>query len=183
MLIVPRLTLLAMLIAVPLCCNAEDEQAKCRRDEVAAHVRQQYLVYGPQSIRNEYFGFIYSVDGVIGSAITRGNICPEPSKCGINTRAAGARIPAGAKVLGEWHTHPLHGSTVLSKDDVTGAYGNRRIGCYVAFYSKPNGEIFAWDPKQTSVPTAMASRVLIGRYSTQLAGTTSGEVKYAAPSL
>jgi hypothetical protein len=81
---------------------------------------------------------------------------------------AGSRIPSGAKVLGEWHTHPHGGAPQLSHHDERGAHRNRHVRCYTAFYSNPGGQIFAWNPAETSVPTAMASRERVGRYGTGL---------------
>jgi hypothetical protein len=67
--------------------------------------------------------------------------------------------------LGEWHTHPHQsGSRQLSKFDVRGANKNAHIRCYSAYYADPAGEIYGWDPASTSVMTAMASRVSLGRY-------------------
>jgi hypothetical protein len=73
-------------------------------------------------------------------------------------------VPRSAKVLGEWHTHPHNGSASLSRNDVRGAYSNRHISCYFAFYSTPSGQIYAWNPRQISVPIAMASRAPVGNY-------------------
>ena len=67
-------------------------------------------------------------------------------------------------MLGEWHTHPHRGSSQLSQEDVRGAHDNRHIRGYMAYYSKPNGEIHVWDPRFDRVPNAMASMVLIGNY-------------------
>jgi hypothetical protein len=160
---VARLALIAAMAASTFCCRADEARANCWRDAVEAHVRQQYLVYGPQSIKREYFGFMFVRNGVIGSAITRSPECKAPDQCRLNTAPAARLIPAGAKVLGEWHTHPRGGSASLSMDDVQGAHHNRNISCYIAYYSKPSGEIYAWDPAQTSVPSAMASRLLVAK--------------------
>ena len=100
-----------------------DPPGACDREPVDAHVREQVQLYGPQSIKHEYFGFIHRLDGSIGSAVTRGNDCPNPSSCGINTAAAAALIPRGAKVLGEWHTHPRLGSA-----EAFGTDGDRFTG-------------------------------------------------------
>jgi len=140
----------------------------CYREDVLAHVRAQFAAYGPLSVLHEYFGFIYLHEGEIGSAVTRSDKCRQ-GVCLTDTRAAALRIPRGAKVLGEWHTHPHDGSALLSVYDVQGARNNRHIRCYSAFYSKPNGEILSWEPAATSIPTAMASRVVIGNYTEQLA--------------
>ena len=68
-------------------------------------------------------------------------------------------------MLGEWHTHPLvDGSRNLSVQDVRGAFHNRHIRCYTAFYSAPNGDIYRWDVSQTSVPTAMNTREYLGNH-------------------
>jgi hypothetical protein len=34
----------------------------------------------------------------------------------------------------------------------------------LAFYSTPEGEIYAWNPNRVSVPIAMASRTPVGNY-------------------
>ena len=69
-------------------------------------------------------------------------------------------------MLGEWHTHPqFEGSPRLSPQDVRGANHNLHIRCYFAFYSTPNGDIYAWSPAATSVPGAMASRLRLGNYN------------------
>lgn len=142
--------------------------AECLREEVEAHVRLQFAIYGPQSVRHEYFGFIYVHDGVIGSAVTRSGDCPT-MKCAVDSSKALRAVPRPAKVIGEWHTHPHDGSPSLSSHDVRGAYRNRHIDCYLAFYSTPAGEIYAWNVKQISVPVAMASRAPIGNYNQELA--------------
>ena len=68
-------------------------------------------------------------------------------------------------MLGEWHSHPQSSKAgLLSADDVRGARNNRHIRCYAAYYSQPDGDIYAWNPFQTSVPTAMFSRAFIGNY-------------------
>jgi len=149
--------------------NPSEGQADgCFRDEVLAHVRAQFAVYGPLSVLQEFFGFIYVHEGVIGSAVTRSGKCRQ-GNCLTDTRAAAERIPRRAKVLGEWHTHPHDGSVSLSEHDVQGARNNRHIRCYTAFYSRPDGEILSWQPAASSVPTAMASRVTIGNYRERLA--------------
>jgi len=159
--------LLCMLAAAPFCCNAADAAPPCDRDAVDSHVREQIQVYGPLSSKREYFGFIYLYEGQVASAVARGSICGSTPACGVQTRNAAQQIPPGARVLGEWHTHPHQGSALLSKEDVRGAYNNRHIRCYFAYYAKPNGEIVAWDPQQLSVPIAMASRALVGNYARQ----------------
>jgi hypothetical protein len=150
-----------LLLTSPWCCAADDGTPDCSRAAVAAHVRHQFELYGPLSIRREYFGFIYLAAGTIGSAVARGKTCPSARNCGVNTATAFAQIPPGARVLGEWHTHPKGGSEELSADDVRGAFNNRHIACYQAFYGKPDGEVYAWDPNQFAVPTAMGSRLII----------------------
>jgi hypothetical protein len=136
----------------------------CFEEEVLVHVRAQFAKYGPLSSETEYFGFIYRVEGRVGSAVTRGSGCRGQLDCSVNTAFARARIPKGAKVLGEWHTHPRSGSSGLSMEDVGGAHANRRIRCYTPFYSTPDGSIYRWDIATTSVPDAMASRAQVGNY-------------------
>jgi hypothetical protein len=144
---------------------ATDTPPNCAREEVLNHVVRQFRTYGPRSQRREYFGFIYRHKGEINSAVAEGSTCGDNHKCEVDTRSAGAGIPAGAKVLGEWHTHPHHqGSKVLSRDDVRGANHNRKIRCYTAYYSVPGGEFFAWNAASDSVPLAMRSRVRLGNY-------------------
>jgi len=138
----------------------------CPREEVAEHVRQQYDLYGPLSDGREYFGFIYRLDGAIRSAVTRSGRCTR-GNCLTDTAGAAALIPRGAKILGEWHSHPHDGSAALSAEDVRGAKNNAHIRCYSAYYSKPDGEILSWEPGSTSVPVAMASRVSIGHFELQ----------------
>lgn len=142
----------------------------CPREEVVEHVRQQYALYGPLSDGREYFGFIYRLDGTIQSAVTRSGRCTR-GNCLTDTAAAAALIPRGAKILGEWHTHPHDGSAALSAEDVRGARNNAQIRCYSAYYSKPDGEILSWEPGSTSVPVAMASRESIGHFDLQVEAT------------
>jgi hypothetical protein len=150
--------------------QAADE---CPQSEVDAHVREQLATYGPRSKDREYFGFIFVAGGEIGSAVIEGRRCPDPNECSIDTAEAAPLIPKGAKVLGEWHTHPRQsGARTLSIDDVRGARNNRHIRCYAAYYSQPAGDIYAWNPFQTSVPTATASLVLIGSYRRESAAET-----------
>ena len=143
---------------VPVCCDANDPATDCPTAIVVEHVRQQVARYAPLSVRREYFGFIYERGGMIESAVARGPTCPDPTSCGVDTRAAARELPRRVRILGEWHTHPSRGSAVLSSDDVLGAHGNQRIRCYTAFYAGPDGSIYSWDPRQDSVHTAMASR-------------------------
>jgi hypothetical protein len=144
---------------------------ECPTAEVNAHVADQYSIYGPQSRAREYFGFIYLMDGDIRSAVVRGANCANIWACSVGTRGAAELIPKGAKVLGEWHTHPqASGSRVLSRSDVRGALSNHNIPCYTAYYSTPSGQVFAWDPRSTSVHIAMESRTYLGNYGAWLAG-------------
>ncbi len=144
---------------------AAHADSTCTDAEVISHVRDQYMLYGPQSQKHEYFGFIYRYQGNVESSVVRSTECRGKDQCALNTGAAAAHIPRGAKVLGEWHTHPhLHGSRSLSADDVRGAHNNHHLKCYAAFYSGPAGNMYAWDPRSSSVPVAMASRVDLGNY-------------------
>ena len=143
-----------------------DAAHNCLRDSVDAHVIAQFAKYGPLSKIREYFGFIFLFKGEIGSAITRGGSCKN--SCGVDTAAAAALIPLGARPIGEWHTHPHESRAgTLSPEDVRGAYNNRRIRCYAAYYSQPDGNIYAWDPQQSLLPDAMASRFHIGNYTAE----------------
>lgn len=159
-----RLALASLVAAAPFCCTAADAPVGCDRDDVDTHVRDQIQLYGPRSARHEYFAFVYLYQRTLASAVVRGSECRSADRCMLDTAPAAKLIPRGARVVGEWHTHPHQGSNVLSQEDVRGAYNNRHIRCYVAYYAKPNGEILTWDLQQTSVPTAMASRVVIGNY-------------------
>jgi hypothetical protein len=175
-----RASVLALLVAAPFCGNADD-LPECFAEEVEAHVLEQYGIYGPLSTNREYFGFIYRLDGAIASAISRGSICRWTQTCEVSTRAAAALVPKGAKVLGEWHTHPHSpGSQALSAEDVRGANNNLHIRCYRAFYSKSNGEILSWNLNATLVPAAMASSVRLGNYRQQVAQPQRGEVQYVS---
>lgn len=141
---------------------------------------EQFSIYGPLSTDREYFGFVYRHEGVIASAISRGSVCRWTQACEVNTRIAAALIPKGAKVLGEWHTHPhATGSQGLSAEDVRGANSNLHIRCYRAFYSKSNGEIYSWNLEATLVQAAMASSVGLGNYRRQVARPPGLEVQYA----
>jgi hypothetical protein len=161
--VVPRLFLTAALMVATFCSNAQSGVSECLRPEVEAHVRQQFAIHGPLSADHEYFGFIYLHNGTIGSAVTRSKTC-RADKCVVDSAEALRLIPRPATVLGEWHTHPHGGSASLSKHDVRGAYNNRHISCYLAFYSTPSGDIYAWNPNLVSVPVAMASRAPVGNY-------------------
>jgi hypothetical protein len=102
-------------------------------------------------------------EGAIGSAVTRSRSC-RSDQCLVDSTEALQAIPRPSTVLGEWHTHPHGGSAALSKHDVVGAYSNRHISCYLAFYSTPSGQIYGWDPNRISVPVAMATRAPLGNY-------------------
>lgn len=136
----------------------------CYWPEVQSHVRQAFAIYGPMSIDNEFFGFIYRHDDRIDSGVVRSTGC-QLGNCVVDVAVAAQRIPKGARVLGEWHTHPRGGSRLLSMLDVRGAYRNRNLTCYAAYFSRPNGEILAWNPRENSVRTAMASLVRVGNYA------------------
>jgi hypothetical protein len=170
---------LILLVALPHCGYAQETSKPCPRVEIGSHVRQQFETYGPLSVEHEYFGFIYRKDGVVESEVVRSNKCSVTGACTIDTRIAAKRLPARAKVLGEWHTHAHNGSRSLSKLDVRGAYNNRRIACYTAYFASPTGDIYQWDPNETSVPTAMNSRRLVGSYREQ---PTAGLLATAAAS-
>ena len=155
--------LAVVLIVIAPLSGAQSDESECLREEVAAHVREQFTIYGPMSANHEYFGFVYLLDGIVGSAVTRSRPC-HAAKCVVDSAEALRSMPRSAKVLGEWHTHPHGGSPGLSAEDVRGAYNNRHISCYQAFYSTPGGAIYTWSPKQRSVPVAMASRAPVGNY-------------------
>jgi hypothetical protein len=137
---------------------------ECLSESVEAHVQQQFAVFGPLSVNHEYFGFIYRLGRAVDSAVVRGSRCVARS-CVVGIARAAELLPAHAVILGEWHTHPRNGEAPLSEQDVLGAYRNRNLGCYTAFYSEPDGEIYSWSPHRGSVRTAMASRVHIGSFS------------------
>jgi hypothetical protein len=164
----PRTTaFLSCLIAVSAWSGGSPptSQTTCTRESLLEHVVGQFRLYGPQSTRNEHFGFIYRDAGILRSAVVKSSEC-RADKCTLDSAVAARQIPKGAKVLGEWHTHPREtGSRSLSIEDVRGALNNSGIRCYAAFYSVPDGRIYEWKPASTSVPTAMASRVLIGNYA------------------
>jgi hypothetical protein len=164
-----RVCLAFVLIALAPSSGAQSVESDCLRQEVAAHVREQFAIYGPRSANHEYFGFVYVQDGILGSAVVRSRPC-HAAKCVVDSAEALRSMPRSAKVLGEWHTHPHGGSPGLSIEDVRGAYNNRHISCYQAFYSTPDGAIYAWSPSQRSVPVAMASRAPVGNYKELLAG-------------
>ena len=153
----------ALLLAVSVTGRAGDV-APCLSDSVEAHVREQFATFGPLSVNHEYFGFIYRLGPALESAVVRGSRCVVRS-CVVDIARAAALIPAHAVILGEWHTHPRNGEASLSEQDVLGAYRNRKVGCYTAFYSEPDGEIYSWNPRRGSIRTAMASRIHIGTYT------------------
>jgi len=158
-----RVSIAALLLAV--CGDATANDApQCLSDSVEAHVRQQFATFGPLSVNHEYFGFIYRVGATIESAVVHGSRCVARS-CVIDIARAGALIPTDAVIVGEWHTHPRGGEARLSEQDVLGAYRNRNLGCYAAFYSEPDGAIYSWNPRRGMVNTAMASRTRIGNYT------------------
>jgi hypothetical protein len=163
MFLATRASIAVLLLSVALNATAGDAP-HCLSDPVEAHVRQQFATFGPLSVNHEYFGFIYRLDGAIDSAVIRGSRCVARS-CIIDVTSAGESIPAGAVIVGEWHTHPRSGEARLSEEDVLGAYRNRNVGCYAAFYSEPDGSIYSWDPRRGMVTTAMASRVRLGSYA------------------
>jgi hypothetical protein len=179
MIFLSRALALTLLVAAPVCCNADDDP-DCFADEVEAHVLEQFGTYGPVSTDREYFGFVFRLDGVIASAISRGSLCRWTQPCEVDTAAAGALIPKGAKVLGEWHTHPhATGSRALSPEDVRGANRNLRIRCYRAFFSMSNGEIHSWNPATKFVRAAMASSVRLGNYRQPVAPLQSADAIFA----
>lgn len=177
--VVCHLFIAVALLVSAFSSNADSGVSECLRLEVEAHVREQFAIYGPRSEQHEYFGFIYLHNGVIGSAVTRSRPCPT-AKCVVDSTKAMQLIPRPAAVLGEWHTHPHSGSASLSKEDVRGAYNNRHISCYLAFYSTPAGEIYAWNPQRTSVPVAMASRAPVGNYNAHGSDTSTSSKVAAA---
>ena len=164
-----RIVMIAWLVAPGAHAEEVEAQSACFEGEVVLHVRAQFEHYGPRSEQIEFFGFIYRKDGRVESAVTRGTNCGRQSDCVVNPVFALRRIPKGAKVLGEWHTHPRIGTRDLSLDDVRGANENRHIPCYSAYYSSPDGEIFRWNIAATSVAAAMASLTPVGKYRAQQA--------------
>jgi proteasome lid subunit RPN8/RPN11 len=153
----------AWLSAFSAVAVSNDALPGCMSSAVDAHVRQQFDIYGPLSIEREYFGLIYRSASGIDSAVTRSAKC-RGENCLVNVAAAARAMPKGVSVVGEWHTHPRSGSRRLSEYDVRGAYLNRHLACYAAYYSQPDGEIVAWNPRENSVLGAMASRVRLGNY-------------------
>lgn len=171
-----RLALLSLLAGAVLYCDAGGAEPEVTREQVDAHVREQFRQFGPQSKQHEYFGYVYSLDGSLTSAVVRGRKCDNARSCGLNTAGAAKLIPGGARVLAEWHTHPHRSSARLSKEDVGGAHANRHIPGYTPYYSTPDGKIYAWDPRQEWVPGAMSSLVLIGNYRSQ-GGVTRADAR------
>lgn len=165
----PVRALLASLLLLACCAGATaaDSFDSCDHEKMAAHARVEFEIYGPLSVGVEYFGFIFDDGERLRSAVVRSRRCYD-GNCVVNVAAAGGQIPKRAKVLGEWHTHPHNGAPQLSEYDVRGAHRNRKVRCYTAYYSNPDGEIFAWNPAKASVPTAMASRASIGIYGNEL---------------
>jgi hypothetical protein len=165
-------------VVAGLCVTAyaEGEQettadSACWRAEVLAHVREQMRLYGPLSRKHEYFGFIYWDGQAVKSSVVRGSACNTSFACSVHSRGALEGLPRGVKVLGEWHTHPnSDSSNGLSAGDVRGAWNNRKIRCYTAFYAASNGRFYSWDPASASVAVAMQSRVLLGNYREQVKG-------------
>ena len=189
---VPRFAALALatlLVVTTAFCNAADpaSQPDCDQAAVIAHVQEQLKIYGPRSEKHEYFGFVYRAEGEISSVVVRGNECRGQDGCTVDPAPAAKRIPQRAKVLGEWHTHTHRtGSRMLSMQDVRGANHNIHIRCYSAFYAGPDGEMFEWDPRSSSVATAMASRTPLGRYELDArtpdnAGLAAAGTKPTAP--
>ena len=155
-----------ILLSVSLSTEASEiGSTPCFEDEVMRHVRDQFAIYGPRSSQYEYFGFIYRKDGRVDSAVTHDFACRGQMECVVNTVFALRRIPKGAKVLGEWHTHPhFHEADALSMEDVRGARANRHIRCYTAFYSSHDGDFYRWNLDALTVAAAMASRMRLGNY-------------------
>jgi hypothetical protein len=159
-----RFVISTLLAGAGIFANADETGPASLREQVDAHVRAQFRVFGPLSEQREFFGYVYWRDGVLASAVIRGRRCSSLRACGLDTAEAARLIPARARILAEWHTHPHDGSGQLSTEDVSGAYLNRRIPGYTPYYSMPNGDIYAWDPRQDCVRDAMASKMLIGNY-------------------
>jgi hypothetical protein len=156
-------SILVLMAAIPVCRGAE--MPDCFTEEVEAHVIAQFRIHGPLSRDREYFGFVYRYEGKIESATARGTPCHSGQPCEVKTARAAAKIPKGAKVLGEWHTHPREfAADTLSLADVRGANDNRHIRCYRAFFSTSKGHIFTWDANATAVRAAMESMALLGDY-------------------
>ena len=154
---------------LPLLClmaasaSAHTVEPDCFEPDVQAHVRQLFGIYGPMSIHHEFFGFVYRDAAGVDSAVVRSRPC-KLADCTVAVAVAGQRIPAGARILGEWHTHPRGGSRELSTYDVRGAHRNSNNECYLAYFSRPDGAILEWDPGKTSVRDAMASLSRIGTF-------------------
>ena len=160
----------------------------CDTAAVTAQTLEQFAIYGPRSSQYEYFGFVYRKDGRVDSAVTHDFGCRGEAECVVNTAFALKRVPKGAKVLGEWHTHPhFHESDKLSIEDVRGAQANRQIRCYTAFYSSHDGDIYRWNLDAPTVATAMASRTRVGNYravpGNGISAKASGTARYSARTL
>jgi hypothetical protein len=168
-------------IVVGLIVSASCAANDCDLDAVHDHVHEQFARFGPMSFNREYFGYIYSSDGKIASAVVRSNECRGDDRCFTNTTGAARAIPKHARLLGEWHTHPLRvGSRALSADDVRGAHQLRHIPCYQAYYSTPRGEIYAWNITQTSVTTAMSTRLHLGNFFAEPLPLKDSKARYMA---
>jgi hypothetical protein len=159
-----RLCQILTVAACSACAHPAYFSPMCPHDELDSHVRSELAIYGPQSGNHEYFAFIYELQGSFGSAVVRGRDCLGLELCVVDPAAAIAQIPKGATLVGEWHTHPHIGAPALSTLDVRGAHHIAHLDCYTPYYSTPLGDIYAWNPHNDSVPTAMNSRVLIGTY-------------------
>lgn len=159
-----RAAALALALMPPVSPAADAAPDRCYDEAVLEHVLTQFEFYGPRSDTAEYFGFIYVKDGLVRGSVTSGMRCRGQRDCAVNPVFALRRIPAGAKVLGEWHTHTRGSAHELSPEDVRGARANLHIRCYSAFYSTPDGNIWRWDPAQSTIAGAMASRASVGMF-------------------
>jgi RHS repeat-associated protein len=136
---------------------------------IDGHAVSQMREFGPQSKSNEFFGYIYGKDGKLESSWKQGSKCRDGagvctmSEAKLNEAKAG--IPSGAKVYGEWHTHNHGGSPALSEADANGAYANRNIKFYSAYYADSNGNMYRWDPTKRNAIRANASKVYLGNYN------------------
>lgn len=137
-------------------------------EQVDAFVLDQFNTYGPQSARHEHFAFVYWIDGQISQShiSTR---CTNQYACTLNPARSLKDVPAHAKIVGEWHTHPHDGSRTLSIHDAQGAFAIgeqvRSHGRpYWAYYSDPSGHVFRWDTTTRDTLEANRSRVQVGTY-------------------
>ncbi len=136
---------------------------------IDGHAVSQMRVFGPQSKSNEFFGFIHGKDGKLDSSTVKGGQCRDGagtctmSEAKLNEAKAG--IPSGSKVFGEWHTHNHKGSPALSEADANGAYANRNIKFYSAYYADPNGNMYRWDANKRNAVRAGASKIYLGNYN------------------